>query len=165
MALSPELQPIADNLDRDGWTKVYVRRNAQDPASRILFTATVGMQEKFGVPELCVFGLSQETIDGMIHNVAAKLVQEKKWAGEPLRMDGVLNEADVELRAVHPEHLREVGATNIMVRRETGRPPLAGMIQIFWPGDDGRFPWDPESTDEFRDQPRLDISWKKEAGA
>ena len=59
-------------------------------------------------------------------------------------------------------HLGEVGAINIMVRRETGRPPLAGMIQIFWPGDDGRFPWDPESTDDFKDQPRLDISWNKE---
>ena len=164
MALSPELQAVAANVDRDGWTKVYVRRNPEDANGRILFTTTVGMQEKFGLPELVVFGLNQETVDGMIHNVAAKLVQEKSWTGAPLRMDGVLNEADVELRWVHPEHLGEVGAMNIMIRRETGRPPLAAMIQIFWPGDDGRFPWDPEKTDEFRDQPRLDVSWKT-AGA
>ena len=164
MALSPELQTVADNVDRDGWTKVYVQKTPSDPNSRVLFTTTVGMQEKFGLPELVVFGLTPETIDGMIHNVAARLVQEKKWAGAPLRMDGVLNEADVELRAVHPEHLGEVGAINIMIRRETGRPPLAGMIQVFWPGDDGRFPWDPETTDDFRDQPRLDVSWKQ-AGA
>ena len=164
MALSPELQAVAANVDRDGWTKVYVQKTPGDPASRILFTVTVGMQEKFGLPELVIFGLPKETVDGMIHNVAAKLVNEKKWTGAPLRMDGVLNEADVELRPVHPEHLGEVGAINIMIRRETGRPPLAGMIQVFWPGDDGRFPWDPESTDAFRDQPRLDVSWKK-AGA
>ncbi|HPE48096.1 MAG: DUF4262 domain-containing protein [Hyphomonas sp.] len=164
MALSPELLPIAAGLDRDGWTKVYIQKTPGDPNSRILFTTTIGMQEKFGVPELVLFGLNQETIDGVIHNVAAKLVQEHKWTGAPMRMDGVLNEADVELRAVHPEHLNEVGAMNIMVRRETGRPPLMGMIQIFWPGDDGRFPWDPESTDPFRDQPRLDVSWKKDGG-
>ena len=161
MALSPELQAVAANVDRDGWTKVYVRRNPEDANGRILFTTTVGMQEKFGLPELVVFGLNRETADGMMHNVAAKLVKEKKWTGEPLRMDGVLNEADVELRPVHPEHLGEVGAINIMVRRETDRPPLGGMIQIFWPGDDGLFPWEPDSTDEFRDQPRLDVSWKK----
>ena len=161
MALSPELQAVADNADRDGWTKVYVQKNPADPNSRLLFTVTVGMQEKFGLPELVVFGLNRETADGMIHNVAAKLVQEKKWTGAPLRMDGVLNEADVELRAVHPEHMMEVGAINIMIRRETGRPPLAAMLQVFWPGDDGRFPWDPESTDKFPDQPRLDVSWKK----
>lgn len=164
MALSPELLAIAANVDRDGWTKVYVQKNPMDPNSRLLFTVTVGMQEKFGLPELVVFGLDRATTDGMIHNVAAKLVQEKKWAGAPLRMDGVLNEADVELRPVHPEHMMEVGAINIMIRRETGRSPLAAMIQVFWPGDDGRFPWDPESTDKFPDQPRLDVSWKK-AGA
>ena len=164
MALSPELQAIADNVTRDGWTKVYIQKTPGDPNSRILFTTTVGMQEKFGLPELVVFGLGRDTIDGMIHNVAARLVQEKEWTGAPLRMDGVLNEADVELRPVHAEHLGEVGAVNIMIRRETGRPPLGGMIQVFWPGDDGRFPWDPDSTDEFRDQPRLDVSWKK-AGA
>ncbi|KCZ90444.1 DUF4262 domain-containing protein [Hyphomonas jannaschiana] len=161
MALSPELQAVANNVDRDGWTKVYVQKDPANPNSRLLFTVTVGMQEKFGLPELVIFGLNPETADGMVHNVAAKLVNEKKWTGEPLSMGGVLNEADVELRPVHPEHLGEVGAINIMIRRETGRPPLRGMIQVFWPGDDGRFPWDPESTDEFRDQPRLDISWKK----
>ena len=161
MALSPQLQTVADNVDRDGWTKVYIQSDPSDPNSRVLFTTTVGMQEKFGMPELVVFGLGRETAEGVIHNVAAKLVTEKKWTGQPLRMDGVLNEAEVELRAVHPEHLGEVGAVNITVRRETGRPPLAGMVQVFWPGDDGRFPWDPDSTDEFRDQPRLDVSWKK----
>jgi hypothetical protein len=160
MALSPDLQMIADNVDRDGWAKVYIQKNPADPESRILFTVTVGMQEKFGLPELIVFGLKRETVDGVIHNVAAKLVQEKKWTGQPLRMDGVLNEVDVELRPVHAEHLAEVGAINTMIRRETGRPPLAGMIQVFWPGDDGLFPWE-ESTDEFRDQPRLDVSWNK----
>lgn len=164
MALLPSLQAIADNVERDGWTKAYVQKDPTDPKSRLLFTVTVGMQEKFGLPELVVFGLNPETADGMIHNVAAKLVQEKKWTGQPLRMDGVLNEADVELRAVHPEHLGEVGAINIMIRRETGRPPLSGMIQIFWPGDDGRFPWDPDNKDAFNDQPRLDVSWKR-AGA
>ena len=161
MALSPELQTIAANVDRDGWTKVYIQKKPGDPNSRILFTVTVGMQEKFGLPELVVFGLNRETVDGVIHNVAAKLVQEKKWTGEPLRMDGVLNEVDVELRPVHPDHLGEVGAINIMIRRETGRPPLSGMIQVFWPGDDGHFPWEPENKDDFRDQPRLDVSWKK----
>ena len=88
MALSPELQPVADNLDRDGWTKVYIQKNPADPNSRLLFTVTVGMQEKFGLPELVIFGLDRETTDGMIHNVAAKLVQEKSWTGAPLRMDG-----------------------------------------------------------------------------
>ena len=92
--------------------------------------------------------------------MAAKLVKEKKWTGAPLRMDGILNEAQVELRAVHPQHMGEAGAMNIMIRRETGRPPLQSMVQVFWPGDDGRFPWDPERTDPFRDQPRLDVPWQ-----
>ena len=161
MALTPDLQVVADNLERDGWTKVFVQKDPSDPDSRVLFTTTVGMQEKFGLPELVVFGLNRETVDGMIHIIAAELVTNKKWTGAPLRMDGVLNEADVELRLVHPEHLAEVGAINTAIRQETGRPPLDAMIQVFWPGDDGRFPWDPETTDKFRDQPRLDISWRK----
>ena len=164
MALSPELQPVAASVDRDGWTKVYVQKNPADPNSRLLFTVTVGLQEKFGVPELVLFGLNREMADGMLHNVAARLVKDKAWAGEPLRMDGVIEGEDVELRSVHDDHLGEVGAINIMVRRETGRPPLVGMIQVFWPGDDGRFPWDPDRTDDFRDQPRLDISWEENKG-
>lgn len=164
MALSPELQPVAAIVDRDGWTKVYVQKDQADPNSRLLFTVTVGLQEKFGVPELVLFGLNREMADGMIHNVTARLMKEKAWAGEPLRMEDVLEGEEVELRAVHDEHLGEVGAINIMIRRETGRPPLAGMIQVFWQGNDGRFPWDPEHTDEFRDQPRLDISWEELKG-
>ena len=164
MALSPELQPVAASVDRDGWAKVYVQKNPADPNSRLLFTVTVGLQEKFGVPELVLFGLNREMADGMLHNVAARLVKDKVWAGEPLRMDGVIEGEEVELRSVHDDHLGEVGAINIMVRRETGRPPLAGMIQVFWPGDDGRFPWDPDRTDDFRDQPRLDISWEENKG-
>ena len=162
MALSPELQPVAARIDRDGWTKVYVQKDPADPNSRLLFTVTVGLQEKHGVPELVVFGLDREMADGMIHNVAARLVKDRSWTGQPLRLDGVLEGEEVELRSVHEEHFIEVGAINIMIRRETGRPPLAGMVQVFWPGDDGRFPWDPDSADEFRDQPRLDISWNKE---
>ncbi|MEZ6001209.1 DUF4262 domain-containing protein [Hyphomonas sp.] len=162
MALSPELQPVAASVDRDGWAKVYVQKDPADPKSKLLFTVTVGLQEKFGLPELVLFGLDPELADGMIHNVAARLVKEKLWAGQPLRLDGVIEGEEVELRSVHSEHLGEVGAINIMIRRETGRPPLAGMVQVFWSGDDGHFPWDAESTDDFRDQPRLDISWKKE---
>ncbi len=164
MALSPQLQPIADRVDRDGWAMVSVQKDPADPESRLLFTVTVGMQEKYGLPELVLFGLNKTMADGMIHNVAARLVKEKAWTGQPLRMDGVLEGEEVELRPVHDEHLGDVGAINIMIRRETGRPPLAGMIQVFWAGDDGRFPWDPESTDTFRDQPRLDMSWEKEKG-
>ena len=162
MALSPELQPVAASVDRDGWAKVHVLKDPADPKSKLLFTVTVGLQEKFGLPELVLFGLDREMADGMIHNVVARLVKENIWAGQPLRLDGVVEGEDVELRVVHAEHVGEVGAINIMIRRETGRPPLAGMIQVFWSGEDGRFPWDPETKDKFRDQPRLDISWKKE---
>ena len=159
MALDPALQPIANHLEQMGWTKVYVPKNASRPDGRLLFTTTIGLQEQFGLPELVVFGFDRTMVDGIIHNVAAQL-SRTGWQGGPLQMDGILEDEPVELRTVHQEHFTDVGAVNIVIRRETGRPPLKEMVQIFWTGDDGRFPWDPDAEDDFRDQKRLDISWK-----
>ncbi|MEZ5997911.1 MAG: DUF4262 domain-containing protein [Hyphomonas sp.] len=160
MALDPPLQPIADALQQNDWAHVYIRRKPDDPASPLLFTTTVGLQEH-GLPELVVFGFDQEMADGLLQNTIAALKKAGGWNGGAQRLDGVLEGEQVELRPVHANHLNFVGSANILVRRETGRAPLEGMAQIFWAGDDGRFPWDPDSTDDFRDQPRLDLAEPK----
>lgn len=157
MALSPALQPVADALDRGEWTKTIVFEEEGNPGSRVLFAATIGLQDVHGLPELVMFGMSQEAVDTIIHNVAAQLVRAGGWKGGPLQLNGIFENEPVELRTVHPGHYPIVAAVNIMVRRETGRPEMKEMVQIVWPGNDGRFPWDPEATDRFPDQKRLDI--------
>ncbi|MCA8900651.1 MAG: DUF4262 domain-containing protein [Hyphomonas sp.] len=156
MALDPVLQPVADRVARDGWTKVMVGKPTSDPEARLIFTTTVGLQE-MGIPELVVFGLSRALIDGFIEGTLEVLAQAGGWKGEPLELDGVVEDQPIALRQVHGDHINFVGSTNILVRQETGRAPLAGMVQVFWAGEDGRLPWDPQSTDKFPDQPRLDL--------
>lgn len=163
MALSPALQPVADALDRGEWTKTYLFEEDGNPRSRVVFAATIGLQEAHGLPELVMFGMSREAADTIIHNVTAQLVKAGGWTGGPLQMDGILEHEPVELRRVHPANHPLVAAVNIMVRRETGRPAMKEMVQIFWPGDDGRFPWDADATDRFPDQKRLDIPLQADA--
>lgn len=157
MALTPALQPVADALARGEWTKTYLFEEDGNPKSRAVFTATIGLQEVYGLPELVMFGMSREAADTIIHNVVAQLAKGAGWKGVPLQMSDIIEEELVELRAVHPAHYPAVAAVNIVVRRETGRPEMKEMVQIFWQGDDGRFPWDPDATDRFQDQKRLDI--------
>lgn len=157
MPLSPALQKVAAALDRGEWTRTCLFEEDGNPKSRAVFTASIGLQEAYGLPELVMFGMTQEAADTIIHNVAAKLVRAGGWPGGPLQLDGVLENEPVELRTVHPANHPYVAAVNIVVRRETGRPEMKEMVQIFWPGNDGRFPWDPEATDRFPDQKRLDI--------
>ena len=159
MTLSPEVQNLAALVDEYGWAKGFVRSKPDDPTSRIEFTFTVALDEKYQLPELMMYGLKEDVINGVIRGVIDHLVEAGGWKGVPLRLTGILNEHPVELRQVHPQHLPNIGVYNMAVRAATGRRPIPGMVQIFWPGRDGKFPWDPDATDAFVDQKRLDIPW------
>lgn len=159
LALHPELQVIDDLIKANGWAHGTMPSDPTNPNSKTAFAFTVGLDEKFGLPELICYGLKDEVYHGTFLGVIEQLVAAGGWTGKPTRLDGVLNEVPVELRSVDPQHVNLVAPHNREFRKATGRPPIPGMVQIFWPGSDGRFQWDPNATDAFPDQKRLDIPW------
>ncbi len=159
MSLAADIQIAEEQIAKFGWTKAYWRSNPADLSSPIDFTVSIGLPEAFGLPELVMFGQQQATIDGVFENVIAQLRALPSWAGEPLRLTGVLNEVPVELRSVIPEHF-PIADMNAAFRKATGRAPLQALVQIVWPRPDGLFPWDAGASDLFPRQKRLDLSWK-----
>jgi Domain of unknown function (DUF4262) len=145
------------HLAEHGWAKFHVRRVKDDPLSPIAFTYTVGLDVAFGLPELIVCGLTEDTINAMIGKVIDALVAAGGWRGQSQRLDGILRNLPVELREIDASFLGSVFAHNILFRKSQNLPPLAGAVQIFWPGPDGLFPWDAGHADAFDDQPRLDV--------
>lgn len=102
-----------------------------DPA--ILFSYTVGLARK-GLPELIVFGLSQE-VSLSILNAAAKRLE-----AQDLPLDVKLDElANLPLvaKAVPPKNGDHF--LNVANNRENRLLPA---IQIVWPDRSGVFPWD-----------------------
>jgi hypothetical protein len=155
--MDPTDKTTNDLVEQFGWTKLHVRSVQGDPTSQIMFTVTVNLDEAFGLPELIIFGLNQDTINGMIAGIIKKGEEGFKWDGTPTRFDNILTGYPIELRAMHPEGVPILFDRNISWRKATARPELEGAVQVFWPGKDGKFPFDEGYTDAFHDQPRLDI--------
>ncbi len=145
------------HIDAQGWAKLHVRAVQGDPTSPIAYTISVGLDEKFGLPELLVFGLKEDTINPMFDRVITQLQAQGGWSGGPTRLNGVLDNLPVEVRAIDPDYIGKIFSHNIIFRKLTARPELTRAAQIFWPGRDGLFPWDADAQDDFYDQPRLDI--------
>lgn len=157
MTLNSADQAIDDLVKMHGWTKLHARGTAGDPNSKIVFTTTVNLDEAHGLPELIIFGLEEDVMDAVIAGIIAKREAGFAWTGAPVQFDKILQDHPIELRALHPEPLNVLFERNIAYRKATGRPALTEAVQVFWPGKDGKFPWDEGHVDSFFDQPRLDI--------
>lgn len=159
-----ETDKATDALVKEyGWTKLHARGVQGDPTSKIVFTITVNLDEAFDMPELIVFGLDEDVINPLIAGIIKRGQEGFKWTGEPVQFDKLLKDYPVELRAVHEDVLPILFERNISYRKATGRPELKEAVQVFWPGKDGKFPWDEGHIDSFFDQPRLDIPRTKKS--
>ncbi len=131
-------------LEREGWAiDTVAGRSDTDPALP-RYAYTVGFEERFGFPEVCVVGLSPIACRGLFDLVADALAGGTQLPvaqaftgllddGQPcsfLRVDAV---AGLDMFPSLAEHHRLIGGDRSDVH----------IVQLAWPDGNGVLPWEP----------------------
>lgn len=142
-------QDIAANVDRHSWAAILVYDVSPS------FVYSVGLMFSFEHPELIIFGLDDE--GRKVLRAIVEDIRSGRSFADPSAYEGVLAEGLIATRPVHPsQHERYLGYA-MGYCREQGRIGELEAVQVFWPDQAGRFPFDPGCDDAvYRAQPRLD---------
>jgi len=131
-------------LEREGWAldAVAARVDTDPPLPRYAYT--IGFEERFGFPELCIVGLAPVACHGLFTLVADALAGGTELpvgaafiglldGGQPCALLPVDPVASVELFPALAEH-----------HALAGEPEAAfEMVQLAWPDPSGALPWEP----------------------
>jgi hypothetical protein len=125
-----------DMIDRFGWALQYVFDGEGDHVPP--FCYTIGLHE-LDHPELLIFGLDQGTSAQILNTAGARIrTGERLHDGDVLTLDG-----DPQLR-VTALTVPNPGEILYSTNRHYHRPDDDSVpaLQLVWPDDVGRFPWD-----------------------
>lgn|SRR5690606_18113021 len=116
------------------------------------FTYSVGLHERFGIPEVIILGLRGELAHSLLNELAARAREgERIAAGDTL--SGLLEGFDVVLLPVPEHHIEPHFGWALWYY--DGRPFPA--VQLVYPTTSGIWPWDPEASEHFKaNQPLLE---------
>jgi hypothetical protein len=125
---------IAAKVEAHGWTAVGV--DDHDPP----FVYTVGLMYAARHPELIIVGLAEQGYPLLAALIG--LIGAGQSFASPGRYDDVLAGVPLAVRPVHPsQHERYLGyaMAHCRHRGDTGK---LSAVQILWPDDNGKFPFD-----------------------
>jgi hypothetical protein len=130
-------------LEREGWAMDAVPASGDEDAPIPRYAYTIGFEDRFGFPELCVFGLSPVACRGLFDLVAGAVA-----GGTDLPVGAAFTGL---LDRDQPCALLPVDATAAagMFPSLAEHHRLAGqagdaftMVQLAWPDDHGNLPWE-----------------------
>lgn len=141
---------IAKSVEDNGWHAISIE-DADPP-----FFYACGLPTSFNHPELIVFGLDPKSAYGILSAVIEDIMNEKSFK-EPGKIQGILEEATIAVRPVHPTHYEFYVGYAMGHHRHVKNPGDLAVMQIFWPDETGHFPFDRECDNAvYQLQPRLD---------
>lgn len=128
-----------------GWVVVKIPAEADSPG----WCYTIGLELTFGHRELVVFGLPLD-VGHAVLNVAGEAIRDGRTFKAGASTDALLEGLDCELRPTHPSW------RPLLFGQLSNDGPTPEVVQIFWPDEQGRFPWDDGVEESARaEQPRL----------
>jgi hypothetical protein len=123
-----------DLIAEHGWTVIIVPSDEHGPG----FAYSIGLFERFAHPEVAISGLPNELIHRLVNDAAALIAGGTKLAdGE--QTEALIEDLPCSVQAAHPSNF---GYYFGEAQRYYG-DQVFGVIQVFWPDQSGRFPWDP----------------------
>lgn len=154
-----DTQQILDAINREGWYGIAAEECEYGPA----YEYTVGLQATVDHPEVIIFGLPFETMHNLLWAVHQSIHEGRSFREEGEYGD-LLEGHDCAFRRVHPgwhEYLFETAAWH---RAHVGKPGTLEVMQLLWPDQEGRWPWDPQ-CDEVVGYNQLELSAAPERAA
>jgi len=138
---------VRADIASHGWHLVLV-----PPADRAPGWAhTIGLSERFGHPELLVFGSDLPFLRTLGNRLGAQVANGGTLAAGA-ELPGILSEFTLAIRPIDPKWVDPFLGNAAWHYRERD----FSALQCFWPDRAGRFPWDPECDPDWRaDQPLL----------
>ncbi len=130
-----------------GWMVMRIDEDDQGPG----FAYTIGLEQSFAHPEVIVVGLRMDTAQTVLNNVGADIRGGAAYAAGLIYTD-ILDAYSVTFRRV-PEYqyAAYLGAARRYYAERAFR-----ALQLIYPSRDGRWPWDTEAAEAFREaQPVL----------
>jgi Domain of unknown function (DUF4262) len=138
---------VRDHIARFGWHLVMIPPTPESTG----WVHTIGLGERFGHPELIVFGNDFSVLSPLLNALG-----ERVRGGARLEADtelaGVLEGLSLAFRSVVAKWIEPfLGNAAWHYKRDR-----VDALQCFWPDPAGRFPWQPEFEASWReDQPLL----------
>jgi len=137
-------------LEREGWALDAVPASGDAEAPIPRYAYTVGFEDRFRFPEVCIFGLSPVACRGLFDLVADALAGGTQLpvgapfvglldGGQPCALLPVDAEAAVAMFPALAEHHALAGED----------PAAFTMVQLAWPDDHGSLPWEPDFAPEL----------------
>ena len=155
--LSAAEQKILSDIRSEGWHVINVMPEAGSPG----WAFSIGLFEKFGQPEILIFGLREPTMKQLINQVAENMGEGSEYA-DGYRDESLLEGYGCAFKKVEKVWLAETAGLGLWYYGEREFP----MLQLYWPDRNGRFPWDKRCDPAIRQlQPRLHLADPAEAGA
>lgn len=138
---------VRADIERVGWHLVLVPPDEHTPG----WAHSIGLWERFGHPELVVFGSDLSVLGPLLNALGARVRAGQRLEADT-ELEGVLQGLPLAVRAVAPRWVQTFLGNAAW---HAGHPDLPAL-QVVWPDARGRFPWDPACDPDWRDeQPRL----------
>jgi hypothetical protein len=123
------------------------------------FLYTIGLMQTFEHPEFILYGLDSENAYALLSGLVGEIRNGRSF-GEPGVQTVVLDNTEhrVGFRRVHnSRHPQYLGGA-MGYCRYIGKIGMLEAMQVFWPDQAGRFPFDAGFDSRLSDlQPRIDI--------
>ncbi len=129
------------DVEEYGWHVGAIPADDEEPS----FAFSVGLFKTFGHPEVILFGLGIEAMQGII-NVIGEEVRQGRRFSEGEAASGIIEGFDVRFCEVSRDHYSEYLGTASWYYKSTDYPAL----QCVWPDRLGRFPWDDDFPESLR---------------
>jgi hypothetical protein len=131
----PRITRARADIQTHGWHVLKVMADESGPA----FAYSIGLYETFKHPEVLLFGFEFDLMHVIINNIGFEVRNGMSFRPDQ-RDEGVLDDYEVEFKAVLPKFLDELVGTAL----DYYGGPVFTVLQCVLPDKAHRFPWDPE---------------------
>lgn len=141
---------VRSDIERHGWHVVIVPPEADAPG----WAHSIGLWERFGHPELIVFGSEPRQLAALVNALGERVRAGRRFAAGDCD-PGMLQELPFAFREVAARWTQVFLGNAAWHYRDERFPALQG----FWPDRAGRFPWDADcAADVASEQPQLALA-------
>lgn len=146
-SLTESERTILDDIEAEGVHVVHVGGEGDD----LEYSFSVGLWHSFEQPEVIVFGLPTEIAEDLIQAIADD-ASDGKLCLAGSQNDGLIQSVTVRFFEVPKPQYRDYLGEAVWAYENDDFP----AVQLVWPDKQGRWPWEEDVREGFRDsQPVL----------